>query len=82
MHGNRGRRKELRRISPQGEGLGIAFGVAGATFIGNSFYGPGQRSGAEWPRAEIRLRGGLLQDQVLGVGSQVLGRRDQVTGHG
>jgi len=37
------------------------------------FTGPGQHRVAEWPRAEIRLRGGLLpvRLQVLGLGSVV-----------
>ncbi len=48
------------------------------TIIRNSFYGPGQRGGAEWPRAEIRLRGGLLPKP--GLRCQVLGLRTEVSG--
>ena len=38
-----------------------------------SFYGPGQHRGAEWPRAEVGVRGGLLSES--GLRSWILGLR-------
>jgi hypothetical protein len=61
---------EFRR---QGARRGSTLGSHGAAFVVASFHRSGQHRVAEWPRAEIRLRGGLLpvRLQVLGLGSVV-----------
>ena len=66
----RTRREKLLGVPPQGALRGGALGSRGAAFTVDPLYRPGQRRGAEWPRAEVRLRAGMLPATT---GSHALG---------